>query len=128
MKTDIVGRADIEKILVEFYESAMSDADIGHHFVELNLSSHLPIITDFWEKVLFGKPVYFGNPLAVHRELHLKNEITSGHFDRWLEIFYAVVDGHFAGDMAETAKMRAKAIAESLLQRLGGDAVIQRGR
>lgn len=125
MNKDIGGRNDIEFILDEFYSAALQDAVIGHHFGEIDLQTHLPIITDFWEKVLFGNPVYFGNPLAVHRELHRKNPIRPEHFDRWLRIFDSIIDKHFAGDMAEMAKNRARAIAESLLNRLDGNALIQ---
>lgn len=125
MKRDIGGRTDVELILKRFYSAALLDAVIGHHFTELDLRKHLPIITDFWEKVLFGKPVYFGNPLAIHRELHRKNPIRPEHFHRWLQIFDSTVDQHFAGEIAEMAKDRARAIAESLLNRLDGDTLIQ---
>lgn len=126
MKKDIAGRRDIELVLAEFYSAAMADAKIGHHFAELDLTGHLPVITDFWEKVLFGKPVYFGNPLAVHMELHRKNPLKPGHFGRWLEIFDAAIDVRFAGVTAETAKARARAIAESLMNRLGNEIANQR--
>ena len=69
---DIEDRCDIDKLLQAFYKAAIVDTEIGHHFDDLDMKSHLPVIVDFWEKVLFGKPVYFGNPMAVHRRLHEK--------------------------------------------------------
>jgi hemoglobin len=115
---DIETRKDLETLLTEFYKIATIDEEIAHHFVELDIAAHLPIILDFWEKTLFGKPVYFGNPLAVHRTLHEKSPLRLEHFQRWFEIFSQTVDNLFAGEMAENAKLRAKMIAHSLNRNL----------
>jgi hemoglobin len=115
---DIETRADIELLLEEFYKIAISDSEIGHHFDGLDLAAHMPVIVDFWEKVLFGRQIYFGNPLFVHQKLHEKHPLTLEHFQRWVAIFSATIDENFAGEMAENAKLRAKMIAHSLNQRL----------
>jgi len=120
MKRDIETRADIEHLLTEFYKIVIYDSEIGHHFDDLNLESHLPIIADFWEKVLFGSPVYFNNPLAVHQKLHEKFPLKFEHFVRWVEIFARTVDELFEGEMAEAAKLRAKMVGHSLNERLNG--------
>jgi hemoglobin len=118
MKQDIENRADLELLLTEFYKIATADEEIGHHFAELDLASHLPVIVDFWEKLMFGKPVYFGNPLFVHRRLNEKSPLELEHFRRWVEIFSRTIDKFFAGETAENAKLRAKMIAHSLHQRI----------
>ena len=115
---DLETRRDLEILLSEFYKVATKDAEIGHHFDELDLETHLPIIVNFWQKVLFGEKVYFGNPLAVHKILHAKSPLTLKHFQRWFEIFSRKVDELFAGKTAENAKLRAKMIAHSLNQNL----------
>jgi hemoglobin len=118
MKRDIETRRDLEILLTEFYSVAVSDKEIGHHFSDLNLETHLPVIVDFWEKVLFGKDVYFNNPMIVHQKLHEKSPLKFEHFRRWFDIFSATVDEIFAGKQAENAKLRAKMIAHSLNQSL----------
>lgn len=115
---DIETREDLEHLLTEFYKIATKDAEIGHHFDGLDLAAHLPVIVDFWEKLLFGKPVYFGNPMIVHQKLHEKFPLKLEHFQRWIEIFGATIDAHFSGEQAENAKLRAKMIAHSLNQNL----------
>ena len=120
MKRDIETRQDLEFLLSEFYKVATKDAEIGHHFTDLDLAAHLPIIVDFWEKVLFGKPVYYGNPLQIHQMLNAKHPLTLENFRRWVEIFSYTVDNLFTGKMAEDAKLRAKMIAHSLNQRING--------
>lgn len=128
MKRDIETRADLEFLLSKFYDAATVDAEIGHHFADLNLENHLPIIIDFWEKVLFGKPVYFGNPLFIHQLLNEKLPLKFEHFRRWFEIFSRTVDELFAGETAESAKLRAKMIAHSLNQRINLDGNLQINR
>lgn len=115
---DIETREDLEFLLREFYKIAVKDEHIGHHFDDLDLEAHLPIIVNFWEKVLFGRQIYFGNPLAVHRLLHEKSPLKLEHFQRWFELFSRTVDASFAGETAENAKLRAKMIAHSLNQNL----------
>ena len=115
---DIETRQDLELLLSEFYEIAIADTIIGHHFNDLDLESHMPVIVNFWEKVLLGKPVYYGNPMAVHKVLHDKSNLKLEHFQRWVEIFSAKVDEHFEGEIADSAKLRAKMVAHSFNQRL----------
>ncbi len=124
---DIETRRDIESLLEDFYSVVMSDPEIGHHFDELDLESHLPVIADFWEKVLFGNPVYFNNPLAVHFRLHAKAPLEPEHFARWVEVFSRSVDKRFKGSIADEAKRRAGVIAGNMSARLNGTA-IQRAR
>jgi len=119
---DIETREDLEFLLTGFYEVATKDEQIGHHFAELDLVSHLPVIVDFWEKILFGKPVYFGNPLLIHQKLNEIFPLKSEHFERWLEIFSQTVDKFFTGETAENAQLRARMIAHSLNQRINLDA------
>ncbi|MEO6587704.1 MAG: group III truncated hemoglobin [Pyrinomonadaceae bacterium] len=118
MKKEIETREDLEKLLTEFYRIAPFDQQIGHHFDDTDLDAHLPIIVDFWEKVLFGKPVYFSNPLLVHQILNAKAALTLSDFQRWVEIFTNTVDKFFTGEIADTAKLRARAIADSLHKNL----------
>lgn len=123
MKRDIETREDLENLLRQFYKIATRDEQIGHHFDGLDLAAHLPIIVDFWEKVLFGVPVYFGNPLEIHRQLNAKSPLKLEHFQRWFQIFSETVDEYFAGKTAENAKLRAKMIAHSLNQRINPNVI-----
>jgi len=126
MNRDIETRADIDRLLVEFYKVIVHDPEIGHHFDQLDLDHHLPIIGNFWEKVLFGNAVYFNNPLAVHQKLHERLPLQPEHFLRWVEVFSQTVESLFVGEMADLAKSRARAIADSLDQRLNGGVEIAR--
>lgn len=122
---DIETRADIESLLSEFYTAAVADAQIGHHFADLDLAAHLPIIADFWEKILFGAPVYFGNPLEAHQQINEKSPLTLEDFRRWIDIFTETADRLFAGRQTENAKLRARMIAHSLNQKINHESSLR---
>ena len=118
---DIRSREDIDRLVADFYSILIDDPLIGHHFDGLDLTTHLPLIADFWEKTIYARPVYFGNPLVAHQVLNDKYPLTPEQFTRWVEIFTASVDRLFAGPIAEKAKYQARMIADSLNQRINQD-------
>lgn len=122
---DLTTRVDIDQLMRVFYERALADDVIGYIFTDvahLDLESHLPIIGDFWETMLFRTGDYAArgrNPMEVHRKLHLKSAFKPQHFSRWLELFSACVDAEFTGPRADFIKLRANAIALRFQENLG---------
>lgn len=120
MKTDILNRDDIDRLMVRFYSAALADEEIGYIFTDvakLDLETHLPIIGDFWETILFQTGAYsrYGRtPLSVHGELNEKTPLLFDHFLRWLKLFEASVDEEFEGENADFIKSRAHAIANRM--------------
>ena len=120
--SDLETRADIDLLLRRFYSKAMIDEVIGYLFTDvahLDLEAHLPQIGNFWEQVLLQRPVYVGQPIAVHVPLHEVATLRSEHFQRWFSIWADTIDELFAGEMATQAKRRAAIIAETMQYRLG---------
>lgn len=114
MKLDISNREDLVNLMKAFYTKALVDESIGHYFtqvVQLDMEKHLPRITDFWETVVFDVGKYQGNTMKIHEDLHEKSPFASAHFTRWIDLFKATVDEHFAGENAEKIKSRAISIA-----------------
>ena len=113
-KTDIQSRNDIETFLWAFYKKAF-DADlIGRFFTEvvpLDLPSHVPIIADFWDSVVFNARGYRKNVMEVHQHIHLLSNIKKEHLDRWVKIFTETTDEFFEGEKATLMKHRARSIA-----------------
>jgi hemoglobin len=107
-----------------FYDRMMVDPVIGYiftHYASLDLTSHLPIIADFWETVLFKKPVYKRGPKAmeVHFDLNKKVQLRKQHFTRWLYLFHHTIDELYSGAKATLAKERSVSIAKLMQNRLG---------
>jgi hemoglobin len=108
-------------LLTDFYQQALADPVLRPVFVDemhLDLEQHLPVIVAFWEQVLFRTGTYSGRTMDVHRRVHQRIPLTAAHFDRWLELWQANVDGLFAGPVTEQAKAHAARMAAVFLRNL----------
>ncbi len=124
LDTDLRNRADIEQMLTAFYQKAFADEQIGYFFTEvvpLDLKTHLPVITDFWEAVIFNTQGYRKNVMEIHRQISEKSSINKKHLDRWVHLFVTTVDGMFAGKKAELIKQRAVSIATLMNIKIASD-------
>lgn len=120
MKPDVQNREDIDLLMNEFYSRALRDDLIGYIFTDvarLDLDHHLPVIGDFWETILFRSGNYARhgrNPMQVHLALNAKESLRPEHFDRWIEIFYKVVDENFEGPNADVLREKAAFMAQRI--------------
>jgi hemoglobin len=121
--TDLADRADVEALLRRFYNRAFTDDVLADPFSELReagLESHLAVMCDFWETVLFRAGLYHGSALTVHRQLDVLHRLDGRHFARWLELWTTAVDEMFRGPVADRAKIQAARIAAAMHRRLRG--------
>ena len=113
-KPDISSRADLELLLHTFYEKVFRDELIGHFFTEVmhvNLETHIPRITDFWETVLLNGRNYKDNAIAPHIKINELSPMEEQHFKRWLNLFHETIDSLFEGEVAEMARQRSVSVA-----------------
>ena len=106
-KSDLSGRAEIEKLVNAFYDRVRADELLGHIIdavARTNWTAHLPKMYAFWETVLFRSGGYTGNPLAAHAKLVPLTDMGRDKFDRWLALFRSTVDDLFEGEHAEHIK------------------------
>jgi len=111
---DLESRDDIIMVLQAFYHKVLTDPVIGHFFtqvVPLDLKAHLPVITDFWESILFQSKGYRKNVMEVHQHIHQLSVIRKEHLDHWVSVFTQTIDEHFVGETASLMKQRAASIA-----------------
>lgn len=119
--SDIETAADVNRLVAAFYAHALTDPIIGFFFTDIagiELPSHLPKISAFWQLQLLGRKGYRGDTFAVHKVLHGRAALTEDHFHRWLFLFERTIDELFAGPRADLAKKRARAIARSMQRAL----------
>lgn len=116
-KTDIISLHDIQILVDDFYARVRQDELIGPIFeviIQDNWPSHLQKMYRFWQTVLLDEHTYHGSPFLPHAQMPL----TSVHFDRWIQIFYATVDAHFSGEKASKAKWQGQRMAEMFLAKI----------
>lgn len=120
---DLAARADIEALVRRFYGRVMVDDVLAEPFTELwttGLNSHIPVMADFWETVLFRAGLYRGSALHAHRHVHQRTPLSGRHFVRWLTVWNDTVDQMFRGPIAEHAKIQGARIAWAMHRRLTG--------
>jgi hemoglobin len=114
MRADVSSPVDVEQIVRRFYGAVAQDALLGPVFnnvARVDWSEHLPKLTAFWCRALFGTEGYQGNPFAQHRAVHERSPFTAEHFARWLELFEETVDEGWCGERAESMKELARNVA-----------------
>lgn len=122
--TDIADRADLEALLCRFYGTVLDDDVLADAFAEIRevsgLDSHIPVMADFWETVLFRAGLYQGSALPAHLKVHNRTPLAGGHFVRWLTTWAATVDDMYSGPIAHRAKTEGARIAWAMHRRLTG--------
>ena len=119
---DISSRKDLMFLINSFYQKLLVDDTIKHLFIDvakIDLSTHIPIITDFWEQNILGTGNYKNNVLQVHKDLNQQSTLSIEHFEIWLKHFHQTIDSNYAGKNAEKMKTRALSIANVMKIKLG---------
>ena len=84
MMPNIKSREDLEKIISLFYNKLVQDQSLYPFFKEIveqgALDTHLKIIVDFWEDILFHTHKYHNNPMKIHIDFHKKINFEKKHF------------------------------------------------
>lgn len=120
---DITDRADVERLVRDFYRQAAMDELLGPAFsaAHVDWGAHVATLTDFWSWQLLGEPGYEGQPLRAHQPAHARTPFSAAQYERWLELFCDTVDSGFRGPIADAAKQRARKMAHALERLLSGE-------
>jgi hemoglobin len=118
---DLDTRRGIHDLVVDFYREIVFDDLLGPVFeevAEVDWTTHIPKLIDYWCRVLLRQPGYDGYVLDAHRQIHVIEPLRSEHFDRWYRLFVESVDRCAQGPIAEQAKTHAATMAAVLARRL----------
>lgn len=123
MIQDLDRRGAIHDLVVDFYREVVFD-DLLHpvfgEIAEVDWSTHIPRLIDYWCRVLLGEVGYEGNLLGAHRHLHALSALRTEHFDRWYALWVETIDARWDGPAAQRAKEHAARIGASLHRQLLG--------
>jgi hemoglobin len=122
VRPDLDAPDEVAEMVRRFYADVAQDDLLGPMFEEVahvDWAEHLPKLTAFWCRALFGTVGYAGNPFQAHQLVHAQRPITALHFERWLEIFEDTIDGGWVGPNADKVKAIAVNVARVHGQQLG---------
>ena len=115
---DITQRKDIELLVAEFYKKVLVDDKIAPVFtgkVKIDWDSHLPIICDFWENLLWGGDKYQANSMQKHLDFNKHIPFTHLHLERWILHWNTTLTENFKGKNATQISERAGHIGRLIL-------------
>lgn len=104
----------IRHLVDSFYAKVRADPELGPIFeraIPGDWAPHLATMHDFWSSVMLTSGRYKGNPVAVHLRVE---GIEPQLFARWLALFDETCRELFDDDVADTFRVKAARIAESL--------------
>lgn len=102
------------ELVRRFYRDVAQDDLLGPVFndvARVDWNEHLPKLTAFWSRFLFGQPGYDGNPYRQHQLMHACSPFTAAQFHRWLDLFEETLDGGWCGPNVERAREFAARVA-----------------
>lgn len=123
---DLDDETEVREMVRRFYVDVAQDRLLGPVFndvARVDWPEHLPKLTAFWCRALFGTPGYAGNPLRAHAAVHRQQAFTPAHFERWLELFEETIELGWTGPYAERALRLAHSVGRRHRRHLLGDAV-----
>jgi len=121
MTKDITTRTDVALLVNAFYAKVIADKELGpifHEIANVNWTTHLSAMVDFWENIILFTGTYEGNPMNLHQHLHYIAPLNETHFGRWNNLFIKTVDELFEGAKASLAKHRALSISWIIKKKL----------
>lgn len=121
-RPDLDARPEIERLVRRFYARVAEDDLLAPVFLEqakVNWEEAIPTLTSFWCQIELGEPGFVGNPTGKHIDLHREVPFREEQFERWVALFHATVDEHWAGPHAKSIKQRALTIAVAQSRMLG---------
>jgi hemoglobin len=105
-------------LVAEFYKKVLADDKIAPVFtgtVKIDWGSHLPIICDFWENLLWGGEKYQANLMQKHLDFNQHIRFVHLHLERWLLHWNTTLTANFAGKNATQMSERAGHIGRLIL-------------
>ncbi len=116
-KTEIQNIDHIRLLVNNFYGKVRQDELLGpifNNLIQDRWPQHLDKMYRFWQTVLLEEHTYNGSPFMPHAKLPV-NQL---HFNRWMQLFTAVIDEFFWGTRAEKAKIQAQKMADMFLYKI----------
>ena len=121
VKPDLDNRERVDAFVDAFYARLLADSVLAPIFFDvaaIDLPAHLPLIKNYWCKLLLGESVYRRHTMNIHRAVHARRALQSTDFDAWLQHFCAAVEQSYSGSKADRAMAIAATIAKNMQESL----------
>ena len=111
----------IDRFVKLFYSKLLDDVIMAPVFLEdanIDIRTHLPIISLYWQKMLLGDDQYNNHMMNKHRAVHKTKPFEEVHFVRWLTLFEETITANNSGFYTEKANKIAKNVIRNMKKQL----------
>lgn len=118
---DLDAPEPIRDFVHRFYRRLLDDPLMAPVFLdvaEVDLDEHLPIIEQYWRKMLLGEQGYQRHTIRKHRAVHHKAPLRGEHFERWLQHFHETLNDYYQGPFTDRARHIAARVMHNLYMQL----------
>ncbi len=84
----------------------------------IDVSAHLPRISLYWQKMLWGDRQYDTNMMKKHRVINVRSRFKTIHYQRWIAYFEQTAGESFAGEYTEKALRIANSVIHNMQSRM----------
>ncbi len=112
---------NIDFFVASFYDKLLKDDIMAPVFLRdanIDVSAHLPTISLYWQKMLWGDGQYNTNMMKKHRAINVKKHFKTIHYQRWMGYFEQTAKESFAGEYTEKALRIAAAVIHNMESRM----------
>lgn len=96
----------IDRFVHSFYNKLLKDDLMAPVFLKhanIDILAHLPTISLYWQKMLWGDRQYNNHMVNIHRAVHAKHPFEERHYQRWFEYFEQTASESFSGNFTDKA-------------------------
>jgi len=118
---DLDSHQHIDQFIKLFYDKLLNDEIMAPVFLEdakIDIRTHLPTISLYWQKMLLGDDQYRTHMMNKHRVVHKTNPFKEAHFIRWLTLFEEAIAANNSGPYTEKARKIAKNVIRNMKTQL----------
>lgn len=114
-KAESLDRTVVRALVERFYDHVHRDPLLAPVFERTiraeDWPQHLDQMTEFWSTTLLATASYRGDPVGLHAAI---DELTSEHFDRWIELFKLTAEQLLSPELASGLIELARGIRSGL--------------
>ena len=96
----------IDMFVHSFYNKLLNDELMAPVFLthaNIDILAHLPTISLYWQKMLWGDRQYDNHTMNIHRSVHANHPFEAQHFHRWFYYFEQTAAESFSGTFTDRA-------------------------
>lgn len=116
-KFDTITEDNLKVFTKAFYDAVQEDDLLGPVFTsrigttDEDWAPHMERVNLFWTSLMLNKGVFKGKMVPIHNQIP---NLETGHFRRWMEIFMATVNDHYAISPSLDLTIKAQTVMRTL--------------